>query len=474
MTAAGQKLSLPALISLVIGSMIGAGIFALPAAFSRVSGAAGAMIAWAIAGIGMLMLAFVFQTLALRKPELDAGIYSYAKEGFGPYAGFISAFGYWIGACLADVACLVLIKATLGKFFPVFGDGTTVTAIVSASLLLWGVHFLVLRGIKQAATINTIATVAKIIPLGLFIVIATLAFQRDLFELNFRGGPDHGLGSVGQQVRNTMLVTVFVFVGVEGASVYSRYAKRREDVGLATVLGFLGVLSLMVLVTMLSYGVLPRAQIGALPDPSLAGVFSSIVGPWGAVFISVGLIVSVLGNYLSWALLSAEVMYSAAKNESMPRFLARENERKVPAAALWMTNAVIQVFLLVSYFAEYAFLLALKMTGAMILLPYLLVAAYGLKLAHTGETYAAQPAERRLDWIRGAVATLYTAAMLSTGPKYVLLSTLIYVLGTWLFFQAHREQGRVVFSGAERYGFAVLLAGCVAAVWALGTGAMRL
>src|SRR5690606_16393978 len=131
-TAAGQKLSLPALISLVIGSMIGAGIFALPAAFSRVSGAAGAMIAWAIAGIGMLMLAFVFQPLALRKPELDAGIYSYAKEGFGPYAGFISAFGYWIGACLADVACLVLIKATLGKFFPVFGDGTTVTAIVSA------------------------------------------------------------------------------------------------------------------------------------------------------------------------------------------------------------------------------------------------------------------------------------------------------------------------------------------------------
>ena len=157
-TSADQKLSLRALIALVVGSMIGSGIFALPSAFGRATGGLGALIAWAIAGVGMLMLAFVFQTLARRKPELDAGIYAYAKAGFGEYPGFVSAVGYWIGACLADVACLILIKATLGLFFPVFGDGTTTTAIVTASLLLWAVHFMVLRGIKEAAAINTIAT----------------------------------------------------------------------------------------------------------------------------------------------------------------------------------------------------------------------------------------------------------------------------------------------------------------------------
>src|SRR5512138_3528178 len=107
-----QKLSLGALTALVVGSMIGSGIFALPAAFGRVTGVMGALIAWGVAGIGMLMLAFVFQTLAERKPELDTGIYAYAKEGFGDYLGFLSAAGYWIGCCLADVACLVLIKAT--------------------------------------------------------------------------------------------------------------------------------------------------------------------------------------------------------------------------------------------------------------------------------------------------------------------------------------------------------------------------
>src|ERR1700754_2186085 len=112
-----QKLSLRALIALVVGSMIGSGIFALPSAFGRATGGLGALIAWVIAGVGMLMLALVFQTLARRRPDLDAGIYAYAKAGFGDYPGFASAVGYWIGCCLAGVACLVLIKAPFGQFF---------------------------------------------------------------------------------------------------------------------------------------------------------------------------------------------------------------------------------------------------------------------------------------------------------------------------------------------------------------------
>jgi len=170
-TAHDQKLSRGALVALVVGSMVGAGIFALPSAFGRTTGGLGALIAWCIAGIGMLMLALVFQTLSRRKPDLDAGIYAYAKAGFGNYLGFSSAVGYWIACCLADTACLILIKATLGQFFPVFGDGTTLVAILAASVLLWGVHILVLRGVKEPAALNTIATIAKIVPLVVFIVV---------------------------------------------------------------------------------------------------------------------------------------------------------------------------------------------------------------------------------------------------------------------------------------------------------------
>lgn len=470
-----QKLTLRALIALVVGSMIGSGIFALPSAFGRATGGLGALLAWTVAGVGMLMLALVFQTLARRKPDLDAGIYAYAKEGFGNYPGFASAVGYWFGACLADTACLVLIKATLGLFFPVFGDGTTATAIVSASVLLWAVHFMVLRGIKEAAAINTIATFAKIVPIALFIVVAVAAFRADVFAANFWGGEEPTFSNVTGQARNSMLVTVFLFVGIEGASVYSRYAKRREDVGIATVLGFLGVLCLLILVTMLSFGVLLRPDLAGLPSPSMAGVLEAIVGPWGKIFISIGLLVSVLGNYLSWSLLAAEVMYSAAQTGSMPAFLARENENKVPAASLWLTNAVIQAFLVFSWFAEYAFSLALKMTSAMTLLPYLFVAAYGLKLAWTGETYGGVGRSRTVDWVRGAIATIYTAAMLyAGGAKFLMLSALLYAPGSILFFVARRERGLPVFTRVEWLLFGVVVAVAIGGLYGLATGAISI
>lgn len=470
-----QKLSLRALTALVVGSMIGSGIFALPAAFAQATGGLGALIAWTIAGVGMLMLAFVFQTLSRRKPDLDSGIYAYAKAGFGDYLGFASAVGYWIGCCLADVACLVLIKATLGQFFPIFGDGTTAAAVVSASALLWGVHFLILRGIKEAAALNTLATIAKIVPILLFVVVVIAAFRTDIFALNFWGGEEPSFASLSTQVRSTMLVTVFVFVGIEGASVYSRYAKNRSDVGIATVLGFIGVLCLLVLVTMLSYGILLRPELAALNKPSMAGVMEAIVGPWGKVFISVGLIVSVLGNYLSWSLLAAEVLHSAAKSQTMPSFLVRENENKVPSAALWLTNIVIQIFLIVTWFADYAFTVALKMTSSMTLIPYLLVAAFGLQLALKGETYDADPRARTVDLARSAIATLYTAGMIyAGGTKFLLLSAILYAPGTALFVLARREQKKKVFTPVEWAVFVLIVIAAAVGLYSLASGAISI
>jgi arginine:ornithine antiporter/lysine permease len=473
-----RQLSRGALIALVVGSMIGAGIFTLPAAFARSTGALGALIAWAIAGSGMLMLAFVFQNLSRRKPELDAGIYAYAKAGFGNYLGFSSAFGYWIACCLADVACLILIKATLGQFWPIFGDGSTPLAILSASLIVWAVHMLVLRGVKEAAALNTIATVAKLVPIAIFVWVVIAGFNADVFALNFWGG-DAGtsgsLSSVASQVRQTMLVTVFVFVGIEGASVYSRYAKDRNDVGIATVLGFLGVLCLLVLVTVFSYGILLRPDLAALATPSMAGVMEAIVGPWGRVFVSIGLLISIAGNYLSWSLLAAEVLHSAAKNDTMPKRLARENKNGVPYVALWLTNLVIQLFLLVTWFAEHAFTVALKMTSAMTLLPYLLVAAYGFKLARSGEAYApGEPGRHRDAWV-AALATLYAAAMLiAGGAKFLLLAALLYAPGTCLYFYARREQGLHVFTPAEKFGFGTLCLAASAGLYALLSGALTI
>ena len=474
-SSSDQKFSRLTLAAMVVGSMVGAGIFSLPARFGTATGPFGAIIAWLIAGGGMLMLAFVFQSLAVRKPDLDAGIYAYPKAGFGDYLGFAAAFGFWAGTCLGNTTSFILIMSTLGKIFPVFGEGNTLAAVLASSIILWSVHFMVLRGIKEAAFINQVVTIAKIVPIFVFIIIMIFAFKSDLFIGSFWGGGDYGSAEIFNQVRSTMLVTVFVFIGIEGASVYSRYAKKREDVGWATVLGFLGVLCLLVLVTLLPYGVMERTALGELRQPSMAGVLGTVVGPWGIWFVSIGLIVSVLGAYLAWSLLAAEVLYSAAKSELVPSMLGRENQNQVPSAALWITNILVQVFLIVTLFAQEAFNLALDMTSAKTLIPYVLVAAYAVKLTVTRETYEPGSTGRGLDMTWAVLATLYAFFMIVAGGlKFVLLSCIIFAPGTLLFIFARREQQRRMFTPAEWVLFLVILTGAVVGIYGLATGAISI
>jgi arginine:ornithine antiporter/lysine permease len=470
-----QKLSRFALTAMVVGSMVGAGIFSLPRTFGNATGPFGAIIAWSIAGAGMYTLARVFQMLAERKPDLDAGIYIYAKTGFGDYPGFLSAFGYWLVGCIADVSYWVLIKATLGAFFPVFGNGNTIPAVLVSSVALWLFHFMILRGVRQAAAVNTIVTVAKIIPILVFIVILIGAFKADLFGANFWGGAGMPQTGLFEQVRATMLVTVFVFIGIEGASVYSRYAKKRSDVGVATILGFIGVLCLMVLVTLLPYATLPRIDIAGMRQPSMAAVMEAVVGRWGAVFVSVGLIISVLGAYLAWSLICVEVLFAAAKTQDMPKVFGKENANKVPSTALWLTNGVIQLFLISTLFSQDAFTLALQLTSAMALIPYMLVAAYGLLVAKRGETYDTRPEERGRDLVLAAIATFYTAVMIYMGGlKFLLLSAVFYAPGTALYFWARREHNKKIFTAVEWVIFVVVVTGAVIGVYALATGYITL
>ncbi|MEX3691003.1 basic amino acid/polyamine antiporter [Paraburkholderia sp. BR14263] len=467
-----QKMSRVQLTAMVVGGMVGAGIFSLPRTFANATGPVGAAIAWLVAGVGMYTLARVFQALAERKPKLDAGVFVYAKEGFGDYPGFLSAFGYWIGSCIGNVSYWVLIKSTLGAFFPIFGDGNTVTAIVVASIGIWLFHFLILRGVKQAAFINTVVTFAKVIPIVVFIVILLFVFKYGTFHLNIQSAAQEG--GLIQQIRATMFVTVFVFIGIEGASVYSRYAKERTDVGRATIFGFAGVTTLMVLVSMLPFAVLPRADVAGMRQPSMAAVLESVVGPWGGIFVSIGLIVSVLGAYLAWSLICAEVMFAAARNQDMPAVFARENANNVPANALWITNIVVQLLVASTYFSRDAFSLMLNLTSSMSLIPYLFVAAYGFMVSNRGESYEVRPEERRRDLALATVAVIYTLFMiLAGGLKFILLSAILYAPGTVLYFLARRERKLKVFQRTSDWViFIVAAVAAIVGVVALATGTM--
>ena len=471
-----KKFPLTTLIAMVVGSMVGAGIFSLPRNFALATGVYGALIAWAVAGTGMLMLAFVFQTLAVRKPDLDAGVYAYAKAGFGEYLGFFSGWGYWASACIGNVTYWVLISSTLGLLWPgTFGHGDTLAAVLLGSAGLWIFFILITRGVQEAAVINKIVTVAKVVPILTFIVVVIFALKADVFSANLWGGGAHSASALFGQVRATMLTTVFVFLGIEGASVYSRYAKRRQDVGRATVIGLMGVTAMMVAVTVFSYGILSRAELQGLRQPSMAGVMEAVVGYWGTAFISVGVIVSVLGAYLAWTMMAAEVLYVAAKDRDMPSFLTRTSGKNVPVPALIMTSVLIQLALVVTLFSADAFTFTLKLCSSLSLVPYLLAAAYALKLGASGETYDVRPQDRARQLFVAGLATFYTVFLVfAAGLDFLLLSFIIYAPGTVLFVMSRREQNRRYFSPTELIILVVAVAGFIAGIAALATGAIEI
>jgi arginine:ornithine antiporter/lysine permease len=469
-----HKLTLLPLIALVVGSMIGGGVFNLPSDMSRSASPGAIVVGWVITGIGMLMLAFVYQSLAVRKPDLNAGPYAYAKAGFGSFVGFNSAWGYWLSAFLGNVAYAVAIFSALSYFVPVFGGGNNLPSIIGASLCLWLVHALVLKGIKQAAFVNVVSTIAKLVPLFLFILIAIVAFNWDKFTFDFWGAGDAqgagGLGSIVDQVKGTMLVTLWVFIGIEGASVYSARAARRSDVGRATVIGFIGALGIYVLVSLLATGVLTQPELAGLKVPSMASVFESLVGPWGAALINIGLMISVGGAFLSWTLLCAEIPFTCGRDGTFPKWFARENENGSPANSLWATNILIQLFLILSFFSQSAYQFFYFIASVAILPPYVLSGAYALKLAVTGDGYGVGET-RGKDILIGALATIYGLWLVyAAGLEYLLMCAVLFAPGIVIYAKARSERGQRVFDGFEIVTAIAIVALALLAAWLMWAG----
>ena len=476
-----DKLSLAALTAMVVGSMVGAGVFNLPSRFATQTGVYGALIAWTIAGLGMLTLAFVFQALAIRKPQLDNGVYVYARTGFGIYPGFLSAIGFWASACAGNAFYWVLIMTTLSQLFPDlagwFGQGDTWLAFIVSVAAVWGYYLLIRRGTKEAAWINFIVTIAKLAPLALFLVLVIFFFKGDVFVANMTGGYDvPGGSSLFQQVQGTMLITVFVFLGIEGASVYSRYAKRREDVGRATVLGFLSVLALFASISILSYGILPKAEIAGLLQPSVGGVLEAAVGPWGGAFIRVGLIVSVLGAYLAWSLLAADVMYAAAKDKDMPSRFARLNSQDVPETAVFWTSVFITAILLLVQFVDNALDFTLDLTAALALMPFALASAYAAKIAWQRDGYDGVSSRTHTrELVIAIISTIYTLFLLwAAGYVFFFLACILLAPATALYYFARREQKAKIFTKPGLVVFLVVLLFAAIGIVLLATGVVQI
>lgn len=482
--AAAQKpsagLGVMALAAIVVSSMIGGGIYSLPQNMAAGASAGAVLLAWIITGIGVYFIANTFRILSNARPDLTAGIYMYSREGFGPYVGFTIGWSYWLCQICGNVGYAVITMDALNYFFPpYFAGGNNFASILGGSILIWAFNFLVLRGIKQATVINFIGTIAKIVPLILFIIIMAFVFHSDRFSFDFWGenmATRAKLGGLSEQIKSTMLVTLWAFIGIEGAVVMSKHAKSPKAVGRATVLGFLGCLFIYVLLSLLPFGYMSQAELAAIPNPSTAGVLQKIVGPWGSWLMNIGLLVSVSTSWLAWTMVTAQIPQAAAQNGTFPKEFAKENENQAPSVSLWVTSGLMQLFMLMVYFSGNAWNTMLSITSVMVLPAYLSSCAYLWKICEDHEYPENMYVRRSTALLCGIVGSIYALWLIyAAGLQYLLMAVIFMALGIPVYIWARYQNtpGERAFTTREALLACTLIIIALCAIYAMSTGIIK-
>lgn len=468
----------------------------MPQNVANVASPGAAIIGWIITGVGMLCIAFVFQSLALRKPHLDSGVYSYVRAGLGDFVGFTSGWGYWLASIIAQVGYSTLFFSSLSYFVPVFDGRNLLLNAVCVSILNWVIFAILSRGVHQAAILNLVTTGAKLLPIVAFLVLVAFAgFHTEIFTTDFWGhaltfGENGNEGaSLSAQVKGMMLFTVWAFIGVEGASAYSRRARRRKDVSLATLLGFLAVFILLVLVSLLSFGVASRENLAAMGDNSMAEVLEIVVGPWGGGLISAGLCISVLGAYVSWQMLCAEPITMMAHDNLLPKQLGILNPAGAPVIAQFISACVIQLFVVTFFLNEAAYTTMVQLATSLYLIPYLFGSLYLVFLATRGRGIAHPEAGRsinldgpdvphktnRLHLVIAVIALVYSMWLFyAADPKFVLLGMVLVVPGMITYVITQLRGGRRIFNPFEWFIAALVLVTAIIAILLMIQGSLSI
>ncbi|MFC0188408.1 amino acid permease [Fictibacillus aquaticus] len=433
-----NKWGLWLLTAFVVGNMVGSGIFMLPSTLAQTASPLGVTAAWIVTGFGVLMIALVFGKLSVRKPELKAGPQSYAKAFFkneknGRIAGFSMVWGYWVANWISNVAIITSFAGYLSAFFPVMNSGSVlfnagsyeITAgkavtFAVCTLLLWGTHLLLVTNLNSAGKLNFAATAAKVAGFALFIVAALFAFQSSNIGELYSAVPGEGKEANGlfKQVELAAISTLWAFVGIESAVILSGRAKSQRDVGRATMFGLFIALVIYMGVTLLTMGVLPQDVLKASDKP-FVDALSVMIGSTGATVMALLAAVSLFGATIGWILISSEVPYQAAKSGIFPSFFAKLNKNGSPSRALAVTNIMSQVFIfsVISGTISEAYTFLITSATLAYLIPYLVSAAYFLKLALTGETYidSSLKGSRAADAVIAGLALIYSLWVIKSG-----------------------------------------------------------
>lgn len=449
-----KGIGLIGLIGMVISSCIGSGVFAITGQLAGVASPGAVLIAWLIVGVGFLALAFSLNNLTEKRSDLH-GIFSYADAGWGPLAGFISGWGYWLSAWLGNVAFATMMMSTIGYFYPAFLPGNTIPCIIIASVVMWALTYLVIRGVESAAFLNAIVMVCKVAAIAVTLIFGIFLFNAGIFTADFWGnvydnavaagqyGPDAApLGGVGTQIFNCMIIMMWCFVGIEGASVVSSRAARKTDVGKATLIGFICLMLIYVGASVLPYGYMPSSEVAALDYPALVYVFSSMAPGWGGPFISIAIIISILGSWLSFTILPAETTSEMADYKLLPASWGKLNSHNAPSMSLLIVGACTQAFLIVLLFSADAYDFAFSMCTVAIVITWAFAAAYQAKWGVQNKNMV----QAAIGFVAVAFQVI---GVLFNGWSFLLLTCVGYIPGFFIYVKARKDYGNAITMGEK-------------------------
>jgi arginine:ornithine antiporter/lysine permease len=437
------KLGFWGLTALVFGLMVGVGIYNLPQNMAAQASPQAVFWAWIITAAGILPLVMAFKWLSDKYPQYNAGIYQYAQAGFGNYVGFNIAWGYWLCTAFSNVAYGVMLNDAFGAFFPFLLRHGWPT-VLFCSALIWLMYYIVAKGIRTAGIVNTVLAAVKVVMLLFIIMAFVLLFDISVFDRSCMPAAAADPGTAGMQIKSTMMVTLFCFFGVEGAVMMSARARKASDVGKSGIAGFVISLVLYMAISLLCFGLLGRWELSELPSPSIAYILNAECGAWAYWFVICAVIVSLLGGWVAWTLVVAQVPYEAAIVGILPPKFKITNKKGMPTFGLLASSIVMELFLLLVVMADDVYLTALHITGLMIIPCYLFTGLFMLKKADTFRT--------RLVAVIAIIFCLWMAY--AGGPIDMFMTSVFYLAGTGFYIKARRSAcgaAQPVFTRRERY-----------------------
>lgn len=423
-------------VALVMGNMIGSGIFLLPASLAPYG--LNSVVAWLLTAAGAVTLAFVFSGLGRAFPAAS-GPYEYTRMAFGDLAAFVVAWGYWISIWVGNAAIATGAVAYLSHLVPWIGSQPGASAAVTVAFV-WLLTAVNIYGVRAAGRVQVVTTVLKLLPLlaiaGLGVYLASSGDSR--LAWSSPGAPAMSLDAVTAAAT----LTLWALLGFESASVTAeRVIDPERNIPRATMIGTVLTAAIYILACSAVLMVIPAAQlaVSTAPFADVAKLFwGESAGMWLALFAAI----SGLGALNGWILLQGQVPLQLARDGLFPKLFARVSPRQTPVAALCISSAIMTVLVLLNYGKSvveiFTFMILLSTTASLVM--YLLCALAVLVLLRNGKLAAARGRAASLA-IAGLIGTAYALwTLVGAGQEAVLWGFVLLVAGVPVFYAMRRRQ----------------------------------